>query len=258
METEATILVVDDDEALLEGVRLTLERAGFEVLPVGNGFEALEVLRSRPVDLILSDIAMPIMNGYQLYEQVIANHAWVASPFIFLSARGMGSDVRYGKELGVDDYLIKPFRAANLLAAVRGRLRRAQTLAHATAHPISQPDTSILDLGRLCIYCNQHKVLLDGSPIELSAREFKLLDYLGRRPNQVVPLQELITVTHDLETDYADASDLLRPLVRSLRRKLGYQPGEMGCIISKRGVGYFLVPPHIADQSGGARQEEGN
>ena len=245
METETTILVVDDEKDLLEGVKLTLERAGYGVHAVGNGSEALDLLAKEPVDLILSDIAMPLMNGYQLYEKVVANPDWVAIPFVFLSARGMGSDIRYGKELGVDDYLIKPFRTADLLAVVRGCLRRANRVAQVAA-AVPEESISVLDLGRLRIFPDQHKVLLDDHPIQLSVREFRLLEYLGRRPNRVVPLQDLVRATHDLETDYSDASSLLRPLVRSLRRKLGYNQGEMGCILSKRGVGYLMVPfdPH--------------
>lgn len=253
METDATILVVDDEKDLLEGLKLTLERAGYEVLAVGNGSEALEMLALRPVDLILSDIAMPTMNGYQLYEKVVARSDWVSIPFIFLSARGMGSDIRYGRELGVDDYLIKPFRAADLLAVVRGCLRRAQRVAQVAppTPPGPAEGANVLDLERLQIYPGQHKVLLDDRPISLSVREFRLLECLGRRPHEVIPLEELIRATHTLETDYSDASSLLRPLVRSLRRKLGYKPGDMGCILSKRGVGYFLTPPHLPNSPTG-------
>ena len=248
MNTDARILVVDDEKDLLEGVRLTLERAGYQVFAVGSGSQALQLLAVEPVDLILSDIAMPMMNGYQLYEKVIANPNWVTIPFIFLSARGMGSDIRYGKELGVDDYLIKPFRTADLLAVVRGCLRRAKRVARvaqptprAAAAPI-QP-SGALELGRLRIFPEQHRITMDGSVIQLSVREFRLIRKLGVQQNRVVPLRDLVRATHDLDTDYSDASALLRPLVRSLRRKLGYSPGEMGCILSKRGVGYMLVPP---------------
>ncbi len=257
MKVEATILVVDDEKDLLEGVRLTLERAGYLVFASGNAFEALDLLADQPVDLILSDIAMPMMNGYQFYEKVMANPEWVTIPFVFLSARGMGSDIRYGKELGVDDYLIKPFRTADLLAVVRGCLRRAHRVAQASLPPVGTPapSSSKLALGRLEILRDQHHALFDGRPIQLSVREFKLLEYLAQRPRQVVPLQALVNVTHDLETDYTDASSLLRPLVRSLRRKLGYNPGEMGCILSKRGVGYLLVPPTATGSL--ARDESG-
>ena len=190
---------------------------------------------------------MPMMNGYQLYEKVIANPDWVSIPFVFLSARGMGSDIRYGKELGVDDYLIKPFRTADLLAVVRGCLRRARRVAQAAQPAASVPagGADALELGRLRIFPNQHKVLMDDEVIQFSLREFRLLLALGRQPNRVAPLIDLVRATHDIETDYADASTLLRPLVRSLRRKLGYNQGEMGCILSKRGVGYLLMPPYL-------------
>ena len=91
------------------------------------------MLKTQPVDLILADIAMPRMNGYQLYEQVRRDPRWVLIPFVFISARALDSDVRYGKALGVDDYLIKPFQLEDLLAVVAGRLRRARELAPAHA-----------------------------------------------------------------------------------------------------------------------------
>jgi DNA-binding response OmpR family regulator len=99
-------------------------------------------------------------------------------------------------------------------------------------------------VGQLQIDTLQHRVLLSGRIIRLSAREFKLLEYLARRANEVVPLQELVQITHKLEADHKEASVLLRPLVRSLRRKLGYPAGELGCIESVRGIGYQLIPPN--------------
>ena len=119
----ASILVVDDHVELLENIELTLEAAGYRVLTARDGMEALEVLRSQPVSLVLADIAMPCMNGYQLYDRIRANPQWVTIPFVFLTARALDSDVRYGKELGADDYLTKPMQPEDLLAAVQGRLR---------------------------------------------------------------------------------------------------------------------------------------
>ena len=83
---------------------------------------------------------------------------------------------------------------------------------------------------------------MGGNPVKLSAREFALLEYLAQRPNQVISAQDLILVTHQLDTDRVEAGVLLRPLIRSLRRKLGYPPGQMGCIENMRGVGYQFVP----------------
>jgi DNA-binding response OmpR family regulator len=84
---------------------------------------------------------------------------------------------------------------------------------------------------------------MDGDPLQLSAREFALLEYLAQRANQVISAQELIRVTHELDTDKVEAGTLLRPLIRSLRRRLGYPVGQVGCIENVRGVGYRLVPP---------------
>jgi DNA-binding response OmpR family regulator len=245
METPATILVVDDQPEILENLALVLESEGYRALVAGDGVEALELLQSEAVDLIVADIAMPRLNGYQLYERVRGNPAWVSVPFLFLTARAMDSDIRYGKELGVDDYLTKPIQPEDLLAAVHGRLRRAQQLAHLALLPTApQPQAPDgLRLGRLRIEPGQHRVWMGSKEISLSAREFVLLEYLAERANQVVAPQELIRATHELDTDRIEAGSLLRPLIRSLRRKLGYDVGQAGCIENARGVGYRLVPP---------------
>jgi DNA-binding response OmpR family regulator len=240
-----TILVADDQLQLQAMISLTLESAGFQVLRSGDGLEAIKILQAQPVDLILADIAMPRMNGYQLYQRVRENPSWLAIPFIFLTARSLDSDIRYGKELGVDDYLTKPIEPEDLLAAVQGRLRRALQLAHLTIQPVAPPPANrrSIAVGRLRIDSGQHRAWLNDQLIDLSAREFTLLEYLARRADTMVAPQELIRVTHDLETDDVDAGSLLRPMIRSLRRKLGYAVGEMGCIENVRGVGYRLVAP---------------
>jgi DNA-binding response OmpR family regulator len=244
MDPQATILVVDDQPEILDNLELLLEAEGFQVLTARDGIEALALLQSQPVDLILADIAMPRMNGYQLHERVRENPQWVAVPFLFLTARALDSDIRYGRELGVDGYLTKPIQPEDLLATVQGRLRRAQQLAQMAHQPVPQVvPLDPLQLGRLRIDPGQHRVWMDQTLVQLSAREFVLLEYLARRANQVVPPQELILVTHQLDTDRVEAGALLRPLIRSLRRKLGYSVGEMGCIENVRGVGYRLMVP---------------
>lgn len=241
----ASILVADDEAGIVDNVALLLEAEGYQVLTAGDGFEALKALESQAVDLILADIAMPGMNGYQLYDRVRQNPLWLTIPFLFLTARTLDSDVRYGKELGVDDYLTKPIQPEDLLAAIRGRLRRAQQLRQlVTPTPVPERTTALpLIVGRLRIDPGLHQVSLGEKSVSLSAREFVLLEYLARHPDQVVGPQELVKATHDLETDRVEAGSLLRPLIRSLRRKLGYPAGETGCIVNVRSVGYRLQPP---------------
>ncbi|MGD8623515.1 MAG: response regulator transcription factor [Anaerolineae bacterium] len=245
MSESASILVVEDQPAMLENLRISLELSGYRVLTAQDGLEALQVLEAQPVDLILADVAMPRMNGYQLYERLSESPRWAAIPFIFVTARALDSDVRYGKELGVDDYLTKPIQLPDLLASVQGKLRRARRLAELAAEPGGATPTGpeALVVGKLRIEPGQHRASIDGQPVHLSPREFALLEYLAQRAGQVVPLTELCRVTHELDTDHAEAGSLLYPMIRTLRRKLGYPAGETGCIETVRGVGYRLVTP---------------
>ena len=264
METVASILLVEDQPAVRKVLIWTLEAKGYQVLTANDGIEALDVLKTQPVNLILADIAMPRMNGYQLYEQVIENPQWVAIPFLFLTARALDSDIRYGKALGVDGYLTKPVKPADLLATVRGKLLRAQKLAQLSTQPIASASldcardrqgdpiprlvqrSDVLSLERLRIDLGQHRVWMNGDQIKLSAREFELLQCLARQANKVVSLRELVKVTHGLDTDHVEAGELLRSPIRSLRRKLGYPGGDLGCIENVRGVGYRLIPPVVS------------
>lgn len=243
------ILLVDDQPSLLDNIRVTLESAEYQVSTAIDGHQALNILQSEPINLILADIAMPGMNGYQLYERVRQNREWVMIPFIFLTARALNSDIRYGKELGVDDYLTKPIEVEDLLAAVNGKLRRTRQLAegYQSGHGSAPFETSmappVFEVGTLKIDTIQYQVWFDEELLKLSAKEFKLLEYMARRANQVLSPTQLIHETHDLDTDHVEAGSLLRPMIRTLRRKLGYDTGDMGCIENVRGVGYRLVTP---------------
>ena len=248
MEAMTSILVVDDQPDLLDNIGLTLEGAGYRVFTASDGVEALRVLQSQPVNLILADIGMPNMNGYQLYERTRQNPDWLMIPFLFLTARTMDSDIRYGKELGVDDYLTKPLEVEDLLATVHGKLRRArqlvtgkQALSSPTATALAAPPPNVLTVGHFKVDFRQHRAWMDSQILQLSAREFKLLGHLVQQAGQVIPPEEFIKITHNLEINAKEAGSLLRPMIRSLRRKLGYSVGEAGRIENVRGVGYRLV-----------------
>lgn len=242
------ILAVDDDPGLLNALEMMLKVSGYSVVTAVNGEQALQQLEKHPdIQVIVADVAMPYMNGYQLFTHVSQNPQWAHIPFIFLTARNLDSDIRFGKELGADDYLIKPVASSDLLASIRGKLKRAKRWS--SPPPASPPPKKIIEnkdelsLGSLKISLSQHRVWLNEEPIHLSAREFTLLARLAQQLDQVIPAQALVQLTHNLDTDAKDAGSLIRPLIRSLRRKLGYLPGDMGCIENVRGVGYRLIPP---------------
>ncbi len=126
------ILVIDDNPELVDGVKLSLEMEGYQVLAAANGQEALGVLERITPDLMLADIMMPEMDGYELYERVHQDERWARVPFIFMSAKTDKADIQRGKEMGADDYITKPFDPEDLVAAVRGRLKR---MAELTGQP---------------------------------------------------------------------------------------------------------------------------
>ncbi len=145
---KATLLVVEDDIHLLEGIRTVLELEQYRVITAENGEQALNVLNSSPVppDLIVSDIMMPRMDGIQLLNEVRKNQAWLSIPFIFLTARSEKSDVVRGKRLGVDEYLVKPFDADDLLLAIESRLKRSELMQRARTEEISDLKRKILTI----------------------------------------------------------------------------------------------------------------
>jgi DNA-binding response OmpR family regulator len=129
-----TILVVDDNQEMVEGLKLTLEMEGFQVLTAGSGSEALEVLeRGTTPDLILADIMMPNLDGYELYVRIHHNPKWVQIPFVFLTAKTSKEDIRKGSEIGADAYITKPFDPQDVVATIRGRLKRVAELSEHSA-----------------------------------------------------------------------------------------------------------------------------
>jgi len=141
------ILVVEDDRAVREGIADILEVAGYEVLTASNGEEALNMLRQQRLDLIVSDIMMPHMDGYDFYEAVHGKSEWVTIPFIFLTAKGAKEDVRLGKQLGADDYLVKPFEREDLLIAVEAKLKRLEEVQRPALERVEQLEEQLTRSG---------------------------------------------------------------------------------------------------------------
>lgn len=242
-QTKATVLLVDDEQELLEIMETALQNEGYATLSANDGQRALELLQTVGVDIIVADVAMPRMNGYQLYERVRANPDWTPIPFVMLTGRAMDSDIRYAREMGVDDYLTKPVELDDLLSTVRGRLLRAKQLSEAQERKQSAPNPqdTLRTVGSLTLDRSSYQVHYKACALTLSAREFSLLEYFMRSPGAVLDVVALVKVTHDLTTDPIEAGSLLRPLIRSLRGKIQGAGGNPQTIENIRGVGYRLL-----------------
>lgn len=146
MTDQMTILVIDDDEAILASVADVLRVAGYHLLMATNGVRALQVLQHHTPDLIVADIMMPDMDGYQLYEAIRENPDWTPIPFIFLTAKGEQKDIRQGYSLGADHYLTKPFEPEDLLIAIQARLKRAADIQAASQIEVERLKDQLLNV----------------------------------------------------------------------------------------------------------------
>jgi two-component system, OmpR family, response regulator len=165
------------------------------------------------------------------------------TPVILMSGRTLDSDIRYAKSLGADDYLTKPFDLDDVLAVVQGKLLASERLQRLFEREMNGPAvlTLIINQQSVRLDYRQHRVWAGEHEIELTAREMFLLERLARQPNDIVSLIHLVKATHDLTTDNQEAGQLLRPLLRTLRRKLELHLGWYPCIKNVRSRGYLLI-----------------
>jgi two-component system sensor histidine kinase/response regulator len=146
MSDQATILIVDDDPNILESVGDVMRIAGYKLVMAPNGVKALQALQYHQPDLIVSDIMMPEMDGYQFYDAVRRNPAWISIPFIFLSAKGEQKDIRHGYQLGADHYITKPFEPEDLVVAVQNRLRRVEEIQSVVYEEVEATKNQLLSI----------------------------------------------------------------------------------------------------------------
>ncbi|MBN1217621.1 MAG: response regulator transcription factor, partial [Anaerolineae bacterium] len=238
-------LVVDDDVDTVGFLKVILQHQGYEILTAQDGHEVLDLLQTQSVDLILTDVAMPHLNGYELCQRVknAADPHIVLTPVILMSGRTLDSDIRYAKSLGADDYLPKPLDVDDLLAVVQGKLLAAERVQNLIKRETNGAEviTLIINQQQVRLDYRQHRVWVEDQEVELTAREVFLLERLARQPNEIISLVEMVKATHDLETDSQEAGQLLRPLIRTLRRKLEVHLGTVPCIKNVRSRGYLLT-----------------
>lgn len=219
------ILVVEDEESIVELVRYNLTREGYSVHVATSGEEALAFLRNFQPNLVLLDLMLPELNGLEVCKRIRREEATKGIPIIMLTARGEESDVVSGLEAGADDYVTKPFSPKVLLARVRAALRRK-------ASGVPSDDT-VVTIHDLTIHPGRHEVTVDGHRVELTHTEFRILNYLIRRPGWVFTRYQIVDAVHGHDHAVTDRSVDVQ--IVGLRKKLGHA-GEY--IETVRGVGY--------------------
>ncbi len=229
MEEQETILLIEDNADLAQLVQLLLRRAGYRVLIAGNGQDGLEQAAEESPDLILLDVLMPDLDGWQVYEKL--QHITDA-PIIFLTALGDEHNLTYGLGLGADDYITKPFGYKELVTRVKAALARARR---------RRGEQAVFHAGRLTINHDTREVRVDDRLVSLTPTEYKLLLALVQNAGR--------TVSHDVllrrvwGTEHANRRDYLKLYIWYLRQKLEADPHHPEYIISERGKGYRLVTP---------------
>ena len=219
------ILVVEDDRGAAHFIRKGLSEQGFAVETVGDGEEARFMAVHQHYDLIILDVMLPAMNGFEVLKGLRAKG--VATPVIFLTARDEQGDILHGFDLGADDYLVKPFAFAELLARVRAVLRRGQ----------NEGDLSTIGVDALCLNRITRVAERDGTPIELSAKEYLLLEYLMRNAGQV--LTRTMILDHVWGYNFDTASNVIDVHINRLRAKVD-KGFSRKLIHTIKGVGYVF------------------
>jgi DNA-binding response OmpR family regulator len=223
------ILVVDDEERMVRFIRLNLEHDGFQVSEAFNGKEAIQKIRDVTPDLILLDVMMPDIDGFEVLETV---REVSQVPVIMLTAKGEEDDRVRGLELGADDYVTKPFSPRELVSRVKAVLRRTEG-ATGSMHGLIEVDE------RLKIDFDRREIWLEGKLVKLRPTEYRMLYHLVQNAGWVVTHDQLLTKVWGYE--YRDEPHYVRLYINYLRQKLEANPSEPKYILTERGVGYRFV-----------------
>jgi two-component system KDP operon response regulator KdpE len=223
------ILVVDDEARMVRFIQLNLEHDGYQVISAYNGREALEQVRSQLPNLILLDVMMPDLDGFEVLKRIRDQSS---VPVIMLTAKGEEDDRVHGLELGADDYITKPFSPRELVSRVRAVLRRTETESNIASGIIEVDDRLKLDFNRREIWINDQIV-------QLRPTEYRLLYHLVQNAGWVITHEQLLTKVWGYE--YRDEPHYVRLYINYLRKKLEEDPAHPKYILTERGVGYRFV-----------------
>ena len=222
------ILVVDDEELLVKGIRFNLQNDGYEVITASNGLQAVQLMRSESPNLIVLDVMMPEMDGLTACGKI---REFSDVPIILLTAKTDDIDKLIGFDSGADDYLTKPFNILELKARIRALLRRAGSSDQ-------QTEDKELTIGQITLDLNARNAYRCGTLVDLTAKEFDVIEFLMRNPNKVYSREALL----DTIWAYEYRSDIrtVDVHIRRLREKLEENPAEPIYILTKWGVGYYF------------------
>ena len=230
---ERKVLIVDDERSIVDILKYNIEKDGTKAICAYDGKEGLRLARTEDPDVILLDVMLPEMDGFEVCRTLRAEGNNV--PIIMITAREEETDKVFGLDLGADDYITKPFSMRELLARVRTNMRRAASMLPA------QPgaDADVIRAKDLVIDRARRSVSRNGHEIELTQREYELIKYLAENPGKVMSREELMSAVW--QYDYFGDLRAVDVAVRRLREKVEDNPSEPQYVITKRGAGYYFA-----------------
>lgn len=222
------VLVVDDEKLIVKGIRFSLEQDGMEVDCAYDGEEALEMIRNKEYDIILLDVMLPKLTGFEVCQQT---REFSSVPIVMLTAKGEDMDKILGLEYGADDYITKPFNILEVKARIKAIIRRTSPKPKETA--------KIIENGDMKLDCDGRRVYVAGKEINLTAKEFELLELLVVNVNKVYSRENLLKLVWG--NDYPGDVRTVDVHIRRLREKIEQNPSEPKYVHTKWGVGYYFA-----------------
>ena len=232
---EKKILIVEDEQNIVDILSFNLEREGYDTIEAYDGPTGLKLALEENPDLILLDLMLPGMDGFDVCRQI--RRAGHATPILMLTAREEEADKVLGLELGADDYITKPFSMRELLARVKANIRRVGMVPAAPQG--EEPAAAAMKLGRITVDVERATVYKDGKPLDLTQREYDLIRYLVSQPGKVFSREALMEQVWNYEGYVGDVR-AVDVAVRRLREKLEDDPAAPRFICTKRGMGYYF------------------
>lgn len=223
------VLVVDDEKLIVKGIRFNLEQEGMEVDCAYDGEEALEKAKTKEYDMILLDIMLPKLTGLEVCQQI---REFSSVPIIMLTAKGEDMDKILGLEYGADDYITKPFNILEVKARIKAIMRRARK------EEKKEASDKTLVIGELKLDCEGRRVFIGGREINLTAKEFDVLELLAKNPNKVYSRENLLNLVWGYE--YPGDVRTVDVHIRRLREKIETVPSDPKYVHTKWGIGYYF------------------